>query len=81
MHGNNVDTTALLGDSEVLTVKHTPRDVIPALVQRFENDGEVTSAVAREKPVDVFKDNGSRVASSNKPHKVVKESRLASAKP
>jgi hypothetical protein len=81
MHGNNVDSTALLGDSEKLAVKHTPRDVIPAFVQRFENDGEVTSAVAREKPVDVFKDNGSWVACSNEPHKVVKESRLASAKP
>lgn len=77
MHGNNVDPTALLGDSEELTVKHTPRDVIPAPVQRLENDGEVTSSVARQKPVDVFEDNCSWVTRSNEAHKVVKQSRLA----
>nr|WP_232525875.1 hypothetical protein [Paracoccus yeei] len=81
MHGNNVDATALLGDSEILAVKHTPRDVIPAPVQRLENDGKVTSSVARQKPVDVFEDNGPWVACSNEAHKVVKESRLGPSKP
>ena len=36
MHGNNVDATALLGDSEVFAVKHTPRHAIPEFVQRLE---------------------------------------------
>ena len=48
MHGSNVDPTALLGDSEVFAVKHTPCDVIPELIQRLENDGEVSSSMARE---------------------------------
>lgn len=74
MHCNNVDSTTLLGDSEVLTVKHTPCDVVPEFVQRFEYDGEVTSSVAREKAVHVFEDNCSWSSSSNKAHEVMKES-------
>jgi hypothetical protein len=81
MQGNNVDATALLGDSEVLAVKHTPRDAIPEFVQRLEYDREVSSSVASEKAVHVFDDNGSWQASSNEAHKVMKESRLAPAKP
>lgn len=81
MHGNNVDATALLGDSEVFTVKHTPRDTIPEFVQRLEYDGEVASSVAREKAVHVFENNCSWKTSSNKPHEVVKESRLVASKP
>ncbi|SDP58603.1 hypothetical protein SAMN05428967_2597 [Phyllobacterium sp. YR620] len=81
MHGNNVDTTALLGDSEVFAVKHTPSDTIPEFVQRLEYDGEVASSVTREKAVDIFEDNGSWSASSNEAHKVVKESRLVASKP
>jgi hypothetical protein len=81
MHGNNVDATALLGDSEVFAVKHTPCHTIPEFVQRLEYDCEVASSVAREKAVHVFEDNGSWSASSNEPHKVVKESRLVPSKP
>jgi hypothetical protein len=81
MHGNNVDTTALLGDSKVFAVKHTPRHAIPEFVQRLEYDGEVASSVAREKAMDVFEDNRSWQALSNEPDKVVKESRLAPTKP
>lgn len=81
MHGNNVDTAALLGDSEVFAVKHTPRHTIPEFVQRLEYDCEVASSVAREKAVHVFEDNGSWTALSNEPHKLVKESRLLSSKP
>ena len=81
MHGNNVDATALLGDSEVFAVKHTPADTVPEFVQRLEYDCEVSSSVAREKAVHVLEDNGSWTASSNEAHKLVKESRLASPKP
>jgi hypothetical protein len=81
MHGNNVDSTALLGDSEVFTVKHAPCDTVPELVQRLEYDCEVTSSVAREKAVHVFEDNSSWSAFSNEAHEVVKESRLAPSKP
>ena len=81
MHGNNVDATALLGDSKVFAVKHTPRDTIPEFVQRLEYDCEVSSSVAREKAVHVFEDNDPWVASSNEPHKLMKESRLTPFKP
>jgi hypothetical protein len=81
MHGNNVDSTTLLGDSEVLAVKHTPRHAIPEFVQRLEYDREVTSSVAREKPVHVFEDNCSWHALSSESHKVVKEPRLVPSKP
>jgi len=81
MHGNNVDATALLGDSEVFAVKHTPRDTIPEPVQRLEYDREVSSSVAREKAVDVFEDNCSWHAVSNETHKFVKEARLLPSKP
>jgi hypothetical protein len=80
MHGNNEDSTALLGDSEVFAVKHTPRDTIPELIQRLEYDCEVSSSVASEKAVHVFEDNCSWHASSNEAHKFVKESRLAASK-
>lgn len=80
MHGNNVDSTTLLGDSEVFTVKHTPRDTIPEFVQRLEYDCEVASSMAREKAVHVFEDNCSWTTSSNEPHKVMKESRLVPSK-
>ena len=81
MHGNNVDTTALLGDSEVFAVKHTPPHTIPEFVQRLKYDGEVAASVAREKAVHVFEDNGSWSASSNEAHELVKQSRLATSKP
>lgn len=81
MQGNNVDSTTLLGDSEVFAVKHTPRHTIPEFVQRLEYDREVTSSVAREKAVDVFEDNGSWQAFSSESHKVMKETRLVSSKP
>ncbi len=81
MHGNNVDASALLGDSEVFAVKHTPCDTIPEFVQRLEYDCEVSSSVAREKAVHVFEDNGSRTASSNEAHKFVKQPRLPPSKP
>lgn len=72
MHGNNVDTAALLRDSEIFAVKHTPRHTIPEFVQRFEYDGEVSSSMAREKAEDVFKDNGSWHSLSNDSHKLMK---------
>ena len=81
IHGNNVDSTALLGDSEVFAVKHTPRHAIPEFVQRLEYDGEVAASMAREKAVHVFEDNGSWQALSNESDKIMKESRLGPSKP
>lgn len=81
MDSNNEHPTALLGDSEILAVKHTPRDTIPEFVQRLEYDGEIASSMTSEKPVDIFEDDGSWHTSSNEAHKLVKESRLLPSKP
>ena len=76
MQSNNEDAAALLGDSEVLAVKHTPRHAIPEFIQRLEDDGEVPSSMASEKAMHVFEDDGSRETCAKEPHKLVKESRL-----
>jgi hypothetical protein len=81
MHSNNEDAAALLGDSEIFAVKHTPRDTIPEFIQRLEYDCEVSSSVTSEKAVDVFNDDGSWQASLNEAHKFVKEARFRPSKP
>jgi hypothetical protein len=74
MYPDNVDSTTRLGDSKVLTVKHSPRHAIPEFVQRLEYDGEVSSSVASEKTVDVFEDKDSRTTLSSKSSNLKKES-------
>jgi len=81
MHGNNEDAAALLGDSKVFAVKHTPCDTIPEFIQRLEYDGEVSSSVAREKAMHVFEHNCCWTTRSNEPHKLKKEPRLVPSKP
>jgi hypothetical protein len=66
IYGSNVHPTALLGDSEVLRVKDTPRHTIPEFIQFLEYDREVSASVARQQAVDVFKDNGSWLTFSHK---------------
>jgi hypothetical protein len=76
MHGNNIDSLARLGDSEILAVKHSPRHTIPELIQRLEYDREVSASVASEKAVDVFEDNNLRAASAHQCCEIVEETRL-----
>jgi len=40
---DNEDTAASLGNSEILAVQNSPREPIPELPQRFEEDAEVSS--------------------------------------
>ena len=54
---DNVDSAATLGDSEKLSVKHSPRARIPDVVQRPEECPEVPSAVCRKNSGHVFPDN------------------------
>ena len=42
---DNEDSTAALGDSEVLSVQHSPRDAIPDVNQRFDDGCHVPSSV------------------------------------
>jgi len=78
MHGNNVDSFARLGDSEILAVKHSPRHTIPELIQRLEYDGEVASSMASEKSVDVFEDNNIWPTLANQCREIVEQARLSS---
>jgi hypothetical protein len=55
---NNEDSTASLGDSEVLSIKHSPCDTIPELSQRCEYDSEIASRVGGKETRDVFDDEG-----------------------
>lgn len=80
MYSDNIDATSRLGDSEVLTVKHSPRHTIPEFVQRLEYDGEVSSSVASEKTVDVLEDKDLRTTLSSKSSNLKKEPRLSSSK-
>jgi len=74
MHGNNIDSLPRLGDSEMLAVKHSPRQTIPELVHRLENDSEVSSSVASEKAVNVFEDNNFWATRANQGCEVMEES-------
>ena len=76
MHGNNIDSLARLGDSEILAVEHSPRHTIPELIQRLEYDGEVSASVASEKSVYVFEDNNLWATRPNQCGEVVEEPRL-----
>jgi hypothetical protein len=62
----------------MLAVEHSPRQTIPELVHRLENDGEVSSSVASEKAVNVFEDNNFWPTLANQGCEVMEESRLVS---
>ena len=51
---HNEDATAALGNSEKLSVKHSPCEMIPALGQRPDECPEVPSAVSRKNSGDIF---------------------------
>ena len=62
----------------MLAVKHSPRQTIPELVHRLENDGEVSSSVASEKAMNVFEDNNFRPTRPNQGCEVMEEAGLVS---
>lgn len=51
---DNEHSTAPLGDSEESSVQYPPREAVPEVGQRAENDGKVSSVGSGEKPRDVF---------------------------
>jgi hypothetical protein len=57
---DNEDSTASLGNSEVLSVQHSEGPPIPELAQRPEEGSKIPSAVTRQDAGDVFPDNPSR---------------------
>jgi hypothetical protein len=55
------DSTASLGDSEELSVKNAPRDMIPAFILFPENGLEVSSFVTGKRAGHVFPDKPARL--------------------
>tara|TARA_Y100001937_G_scaffold119566_1_gene175511 strand:- start:587 stop:853 length:267 start_codon:yes stop_codon:yes gene_type:complete len=72
--GNNKDSLARLGDSEVAAVKHSPCHAIPEVGQRLNNDSEVSPFVGREETWYVFDNDNRGAAALNKCCVVVEES-------
>jgi hypothetical protein len=54
-------STATLGDSEMLSVQHSPANAIPEFDQRPDEDSHVSAAVRRQKTGDVFKNEPPRL--------------------
>jgi hypothetical protein len=52
--GDNKDSATSLGDPEMPSVEHPPRDAIPELDHFPEEATEIASAIATEEPRDVF---------------------------
>lgn len=61
---DNEDATASLGDSEEARVEHSPRAHVPEVIQRAEEDGEVSSLMDGKKAGDVFEQQPSRTTCS-----------------
>lgn len=58
---DNEDSTASLGDSEVLSVQHSVADAIPTVNQRPEDGTQVPSLSRRQESVDVLEDEPPRL--------------------
>ena len=78
---DNEEATAALGDSEELSVKHSPCEMIPALGQRPDECPEVPSAVSRKSSGDIFPDDPHRENFRNNADKVHGQSATFIGKP
>jgi hypothetical protein len=67
---DNEDSTATLGDSEVLSVQHSVSEPIPEFDQRPEEGTKIFSSVTTEQTWHVFKDDpsGLELISESKKH-------------
>jgi len=52
---DNEHSFPIVGDSEILAVKHLPLEVIPQLIKRFDDGLKSEAKIVREKPFNVFK--------------------------
>lgn len=59
------DTTASLWNSGILSVKHSPRRMIPAFVHESEEGGEITASVRGKKSGDILEYEPAGAKSSN----------------
>jgi hypothetical protein len=62
------DSTALLRDSEELSVKHSVGEPIPAFPQRSEDGSKIPSAVRRQDAGNIFPDDPARANSIKEAH-------------
>jgi len=70
---DNEDPLSVLGDAEILAVKHLPFDAIPQLNKRGDDGLESSSVVMRKKPFDVFQYKVERASCIKNPSDVKKE--------
>jgi hypothetical protein len=63
---DNEHSTASLGDSEISSIKSSPRDRVPELVHFMEESSEVTPLRGREESKDVFQHQPPRSTSLHK---------------
>jgi len=54
---DNDDSTAPLGDSEALSVQHSPGEAIPEVSQRPDDGTHVPSSMRRQEARDVLEDD------------------------
>lgn len=71
----------VLGDAEILAVKHLPLEVIPQVIQRLEDDAEGSSAVVAEEPLDVLKEHVATAHMSKQPLDFKEERTAGVSKP
>jgi hypothetical protein len=78
---DNEYSTAALGNSEVASVKYSPRAAIPELGQRCENDSKVSALGRGEEPNDVLNEEPSWSKLICDPGKLKEESRPLPGEP
>ena len=78
---DNEDSMTALGDSEVTTVKHSPRHAIPEFGQRPNDDRKISSFVGREEASNVLDEDKRGATVSNEPRKLEEQPRLCSVEP
>jgi hypothetical protein len=76
---DNEHTSASLGDSEVLRVKHTPRQTITEFIQGFEDDSEIVSVSRRKEAGHVFENKPSRPKLSQDSDNLPEQAALSAA--
>jgi preprotein translocase subunit SecD len=77
---DNVDTAASLGDSEMLAVQDSPRQTIPALGNRFEDDPHVLTFVRRQEARNILNNEPAGADRRSHPHEVKEQTTSLSLK-
>jgi predicted phage gp36 major capsid-like protein len=75
----NEDTTAALGDSEELSVQHSPANAIPEVSQGPDDGSHVPSVVGRQETGDVLKNEPAWAHLVGQPHDLPEQPRACAS--